>query len=160
MSVLKNPKHERFAQELAKGKSQAEAYKEAGYSPSEPNASRLRSNEKVQARLAEIMERAAVRTEVTLAGITERLIRIAEKGEALGEAPGLSVARQASMDAAKLHGLVVDKVEKGKPGDFSRMSDDELDDFISREKAALSAGHRGAVSEGVQEALRKPIRVH
>jgi phage terminase small subunit len=35
MSALDNPKHERFAQELAKGKSQVEAYAEAGYKPSE-----------------------------------------------------------------------------------------------------------------------------
>ena len=31
---LKNPRHERYAQELAKGKSQAEAYEAAGYKPS------------------------------------------------------------------------------------------------------------------------------
>src|SRR6185312_10687690 len=36
----------------------------------------------------------------------------------------------------------VHKHEVGKPGDFSRMDDNELDDFIAREKAALggSAG--------------------
>jgi hypothetical protein len=34
MDLLDNPKHERFAQELAKGKSATEAYKEAGYSGS------------------------------------------------------------------------------------------------------------------------------
>jgi hypothetical protein len=32
---LKNARHERFAQELAKGASQAEAYARAGYKPSE-----------------------------------------------------------------------------------------------------------------------------
>lgn len=111
MAVLANPKHERFAQELAKGKTQAEAYVAAGYAYSEPNASRLTSNEKVQARVAEIQERAAIRAEVTLASITENLARIAQKAELLDDASGLSVARASNMDIAKLHGLVTDKTK-------------------------------------------------
>lgn len=109
MPALTNPRHERFAQGLAKGKTQAEAYAEAGYKPSEPNASRLTSNEKVQARLAELQERAAVRTEITVAGITDRLLKIAAKGEKSSDAPMLQAARASLMDAAKLNGLIVDK---------------------------------------------------
>jgi hypothetical protein len=110
--ALDNPKHERFAQQLAKGKSQAEAYQEAGYAPSEPHASRLASNGKVAARVAEIQERAATRVEVSVASITASLLRIAKKGEDLAEASGLSVARAAQMDVAKLNGLVIDKSAK------------------------------------------------
>ncbi len=109
MSALENPKHERFAQELAKGRSQAEAYAEAGYRPSEPHASRLASNGKVAGRVAEILERAAIRAEVTVASITERLLAIATKAETKDEASMLGVARASLMDAAKLNGLVVDK---------------------------------------------------
>jgi phage terminase small subunit len=109
MPALSNAKHERFAQELAKGATQAEAYVSAGYAPSEPNASRLTSNEKVQARVAEILDRAAIRSEITVASITERLLAIAAKGEQSKDAPLLSVARASLMDAAKLNGLVVDK---------------------------------------------------
>jgi len=109
MPALTNPKHERFAQELAKGKTQAEAYQAAGYAPSEPNASRLTSNDKVAARVAEIQERAAVRAEISVASITERLLAIAKKGEGKDDAPMLSVARASLMDAAKLNGLIVDK---------------------------------------------------
>lgn len=109
MSALTNPKHERFAQELAKGKSQAEAYAEAGYAPSEPNASRLTSNDKVRARVAEIQERGAIRAEVTIATLTADLLRLRDKGEKLADAAGLSVARNSVMDIAKLNGLVIDK---------------------------------------------------
>lgn len=109
MPALENPKHERFAQELAKGKTQAEAYKEAGYIGDETAACRLSRNVKVTGRVAEIQERAAVRAEITVASITERLMRLADKGESLNEAAGFSVARAAAMDAAKLNGLVVDK---------------------------------------------------
>lgn len=109
MPALSNPKHERFAQALAKGMTQAEAYADAGYKPSEPNASRLTSNDKVQARLAELQERAAVRAEITVASITERLLAIATKAEKSEEAPMLQAARASLMDAAKLNGLVIEK---------------------------------------------------
>lgn len=110
MPALENPKHERFAQELAKGYSQAEAYASVGYKPSEPHASRLASSGKVSARVSEILERSAIRTEITVAGITDRLLAIAQKGEAKAENPAmLAVARASLMDAAKLNGLVVDK---------------------------------------------------
>ncbi|WP_188079447.1 terminase small subunit [Xanthobacter oligotrophicus] len=63
MAPLHNGRHERFAQELAKGKSADEAYVEAGYSGSSKSmqeaASRLSRNVKVQARVAEIQQRGA-----------------------------------------------------------------------------------------------------
>jgi phage terminase small subunit len=111
MAALTNPRHERFAQELAKGQTQAEAYAAAGYKPSEPNASRLTSNDKVRERVAEILERGALRAEVTVATLTTDLLRLRDKGEALGDAAGLSVARNSVMDIAKLNGLVIDKAE-------------------------------------------------
>lgn len=112
MPALDNPKHELFAQLLVKGKGQAEAYAEVGYKPSEPNASRLTSSDKVKARVAELQERVAAKTVVSVASITESLLRIAKKGEDLAEASGLSVARAAQMDVAKLNGLVIDKTMK------------------------------------------------
>lgn len=135
MPTLTNARHERFAQELAKGSSQAEAYAAAGYAPSEPNASRLTRNDKVIARVRELQERGALRTEITVATITDRLLKIAEKGEASTEAAMLSVARASLMDAAKLNGLVIDRRElAGRNGgpiqhafDLSGLSDEELD---------------------------------
>lgn len=109
MAVLSNVKHERFAQELAKGKTQEDAYQTAGYRGDRTAACRLSTNHNIQARIAELQERAAIRTEVTVASITERLLKIAKKGEDSDEAPLLSVARASLMDAAKLNGLVVDK---------------------------------------------------
>jgi 23S rRNA G2069 N7-methylase RlmK/C1962 C5-methylase RlmI len=109
MPTLDNPKHERFAQCLAKGMTQEEAYQEAGYKPDRGAASRLSANVNVQGRVAEILERAATRAEVTVADLTDRLMVVAKKAEDLGEASGLSVARAAFMDVAKLNGLVIDR---------------------------------------------------
>ncbi len=111
MAALKNARQERFAQELAKGKSLIKAYEEAGYRPNRSAANRLASDVNICRRLAELQERAAVRAEITVAGITERLLNIATKAEGKDEAAMLQVARASLMDAAKLNGLVVDKGE-------------------------------------------------
>jgi len=57
MGPLKNPTHEKFAQAVAKGGiSTIAAYEAAGYKPSAPNASRLRKNPLIVARIAELVE--------------------------------------------------------------------------------------------------------
>ncbi len=111
MPALANPRHERFAQELAKGKTPEESYRIAGFKPARQNAHRLMTNDDVQTRIADLQERAAIKTELTIASITERLLQIADKAQALGEAPGLAVARASMMDAAKLNGLIVERSE-------------------------------------------------
>lgn len=115
MPALSNAKHELFAQGLAKGKTADEAYQDAGYAPNRGNASTLKANQNVEARVAEILNKAATRTEITVASITERLLAIAAKGEISAEAPMLSVGRAALMDAAKLNGLITDKSELSGP---------------------------------------------
>lgn len=112
---LKNAKHELFAQGVAKGLSATEAYEKAGYRPHQPSASRLLSNAMVQARVAELKEKAAEKAVITTAAITERLLSIAAKAETSTEAPMLSVARASLMDAAKLNGLIVEKREHTGP---------------------------------------------
>lgn len=125
MPAIANPKHERFAQALAKGKTQSEAYAEAGYTPSEPNASRLTRNDKVQSRVAELQERGAMRTEVTL----ESLIREAGEIQDAAKAEKQYSAATAALTAkAKLAGLWIDKAENTNRNavDPSQVSDAEL----------------------------------
>ena len=109
---LKNARHERFAQERAKGKSQDKAYSAAGYKPDRGAASRLSANVSVALRIEELKAAAAEKTIVTVASLTRRLLDIAEMGERKAEAPMLSVARAALMDVAKLNGLVIDKTQR------------------------------------------------
>lgn len=111
MPALENPRHERFAQELAKGKTADEAYQDAGFKANRGNASTLKANQNISERVAELLDRAAIRSEITVADVTARLLAIAAKGEASSDAPMLAVARASLMDAAKLNGLVVDKSE-------------------------------------------------
>jgi len=121
MPVLENQRWERFSQGLAKGETADAAYISAGFKANSGNARRLKVNEAVQSRVAEIQNRAAVRAEITVAAITERLMRIADLAEETGitrDPTGkvvatsnkhLNVVKGALMDAAKLNGLVIDR---------------------------------------------------
>lgn len=110
MGALANPRHERFAQELAKGKTADEAYQEAGYAENRGNATRLKANESVAARVVELQERGAVRVELTLADIIAELDE-ARRAALTAPTPQTGSAVAATMGKAKLLGLIVDKAE-------------------------------------------------
>ena len=136
MSVLTNPKHERFAQELAKGKTGDEAYVLAGYKRNKDNASRLKANESVLGRVDEILGKAAEKVGITRERILEELALIAFAS--LGDANVKAADKRAAcMDLARIEGHVIERSEVGKPGDFSRMGDDELRNAVAQEARAL-----------------------
>ncbi len=67
----------------------------------------------------------------------EQARRVAlEKGQ-------IAAAVSASMSKAKVAGLIVDKQERGGPGDFSQMSDDELRGYIAGKLDRLGIGASG-----------------
>lgn len=76
MPALENQRHELFAQALAKGGTQDEAYASAGYKPSRSAASRLSTNVNVLARVAELAERSADRAEIDIARVLKELVRL------------------------------------------------------------------------------------
>lgn len=76
MPLLKNPKHEKFAQELAKGKTADEAYRIAGYSKHRSNAARMIANDSIRQRVAEIQGKGAERAEITVERVINELAKI------------------------------------------------------------------------------------
>lgn len=103
---LKNSRHERFAQELAKGKSQVEAYRLAGYRPDDGAACRLSGNVRIVDRTNELKARAAEKVVVTVADIAQQLDEDREFARQLN-VPAAAVS--ATMGKAKVLGLLEDK---------------------------------------------------
>lgn len=66
MAVLKNRRHELFCQGIVQGKPADRAYVDAGYKPGRNNASRLRANENVKRRIAELQQVALQEHNITV----------------------------------------------------------------------------------------------
>jgi phage terminase small subunit len=134
MPKLLNHRHERFAAALSQGKSQKDAYVQAGYrstgNAAEASASQLVKKPKVAARVAELQAEAARRSEVTVDDLVADLnmmfkLALASRNPAAGVS--------AIMGKAKLLGLVVDRAEVSstsrkpmrEPGEIKQMSLEE-----------------------------------
>jgi phage terminase small subunit len=77
MPPLKNPRRERFAIELAKGKSAVDAYEAAGYRRDTGNAAVLRRHPEVRARAGELALAAATAAGIDINQIIDELAKIA-----------------------------------------------------------------------------------
>ncbi|MGA6937697.1 MAG: terminase small subunit [Pseudolabrys sp.] len=122
MGILTNPRHELFAQELAKGKSATEAYTLAGYKPCRQNAARLTTNDDIRARLAEIQAQAATKSEVTVQSLLDELEHARARADSLDQ---LGAAVKAISEKAKISGLLTTKIE------ITNNSGDTPDDWVN-----------------------------
>lgn len=137
MPLLKNPKYELFAQELAKGKTADEAYALAGYKANRGNASTLKANQSILDRVQELLERGAIRAEVTVATILAELDEARELAKRIDQ-PSPMIA--ASMGKAKLVGLLVERNEHtGKDGGPIQTEEVSARDEINRRIAGLAS---------------------
>ncbi|RWJ97012.1 MAG: Terminase small subunit [Mesorhizobium sp.] len=134
MPILRNPRHERFAQGIAKGLSGKAAYVEAGFrargNAAEVNAARLLRNAQVTSRLEELQAGHAKRTAVTVESIVGELEEA--RASALDQKQ-LAAAVAASLGKAKLLGLVIDRAQVEQvqrkplrePGEIKQMTLEE-----------------------------------
>jgi hypothetical protein len=139
MPTLKNPRHEKFAQEIAKGKTATAAMAAAGYSDPR-NSTRLTKNDEISRRIDELMERGAARAEVTVASLLGELEEARQLALRLGQA---SAAVQCTMGKAKILGLIIDRREVGDVGAFDSWTDEQLVEEAARLARSLGiAGPR------------------
>lgn len=124
MPALENARHEKFAQELFKGKTATEAYALAGYKPDDGNATRLTGNDRIKNRIAELQSASSLRVEVTVASLMREAGEIQEAAKLEKQ---YSAATAALTVKAKLAGLWVDKNENtNRNVDPARVTDAEL----------------------------------
>ena len=117
MGEIQNPRHERFAQQLAAGKTADTAYEAAGYRKHRSNAARVSANERVKERVREIQAIGAERAAVTI----QSLIEEAEQAriKAMESANGAAAAVSAITAKAKLAGLWREKIDQHSTGTIS-----------------------------------------
>src|ERR1700747_3743623 len=77
MPALKNPRHEAFAQVLARGMSAAAAYGQVGFKPHRANAATLARKEHISVRVAELQEeQLAIHQQATAAAAANKQVTI------------------------------------------------------------------------------------
>jgi phage terminase small subunit len=123
MPVLENAKHEAFARAIVEGSSGRDAYRGAGYKPksaavADAAASRLLRDVKVAARVSELKQLAAARSEVKAADVLAELAKIAfsNMGDyvALGVAdPKVCLAKLSPAQAAAISSLTFEQTVVG-----------------------------------------------
>lgn len=129
---LPNPRHERFAQELAKGKVADDAAEVAGLKSRTGYCGRLAASVDVVRRVAELSALAAEVTVTTSAG----LIRLAEEARKLAmelKQPAAAVTAIHAM--AKLAGVWIDKRENTNRN-VDQLTDDELAEYLTTNGSA------------------------
>jgi len=131
------PKQEAFAQAVATGKTQADAYR-AAFNATKMKAETIQSKAcllmadgKVRARVAELRKPVILAVEITLTGHLERLARLSDKAEQEGK---YSAAVAAEVARGKASGLYVEKVELSGSVAVT-MTDAQLDAEIARLRA-------------------------
>ena len=137
MPVLQNSRHERFAQEIMKGRFQCDAYRAAGYqvkddATARANASRLLTNANIRDRIIELNTKAAEKTVLSKQWVLDKLIenvnramqaepvKLKGNSETEREAPreyvyNGSVANKALELLGKELGMFIDRKEVGEP---------------------------------------------
>jgi phage terminase small subunit len=154
--ILPNQRHERFAQEVAQGKSAGEAYRLAGYRAANHSAetagSRLLKNVEVQQRIVELQQKVARKVEITL----ESLLReAADIQTAAISAKQYAAANGALKLKAELSGHYVLRKQDVTP----RRSEAEID---ARLRELLAGGDQAGSSgpAGTAPKLRSPTQLN
>jgi hypothetical protein len=136
---LKNARHERFAQELAKGKSQLEAYVAAGYKPDDGAACRLSGNVRVRDRVLELTkittEKVIEKTAIDAAWVLKKAAELHDKAL---KAKQLSVAKGA-LDIIGKHVDVQafrEQIQHSGLIEYKNLSDEEIAARIAAHEAA------------------------
>lgn len=136
---LKNPRHEAFARHYVAHGIARHAYVAAGYQsrlgatprdtgPADACASRLLKHAKVKQRIERLQTVMAKLADITADTIATEL----EEARQLAKQEGQSAAMVSATTAkAKLAGLLIERKEIGDAGEFARMSEQELRDFIA-----------------------------
>jgi len=156
MPSLKNARHERFAEQIAQGKSAAEAYRLAGYRAANKSAEtagpRLFRNVQIQQRVVELQQKVARKAEITL----ESLLEEAELQRAVAfGAEQYAAANGALKLKAELSGHYVQRKEDVTPRRSEAEIDARLRELLADGDQAGSSGPAGTAAK-----LRSPSRLN
>jgi len=147
MGALLNHRREKFCRNLLKGMSRPQAYHKAGYrNPHRQAAYRLFQEPEVKHRMIELLNKTETDVIISLETLTNVYVDLLT---AARDENDLKTAKSIADSLGKMHGLVIERKEVGKAGDFARMTEHELINFI--EATAIEVGRAITGSEDSSE---------
>ena len=175
--LLKNPKHELFAQELASGTNASQAYRNAGFSDSRANACRLQQDERIRQRVGELLEerrkqhakasekavqKLGLDRQWVLSKLVENVERglqaravLDDEGKPIGEYryDGGVVNRALELLGVE-QGMFIKRTETGQPGDFADLT--SVDAIMARVRADLGDEMADAITQALAKQADTP----
>src|SRR5262249_23039638 len=150
MLALPNARHERFAQGLAEGKTQAQAYIDAGFSPKNARANAsalLQKNPRILERRDQLLRtraecnfavvsEIAVESHCTLEAHLAKLAQLRDEARAKGD---YGSAISAEYKRGQALGFYIERKEHGKPGQFIARTREEADKQLEEVIAKIAA---------------------
>ena len=127
----------KFARELAAGNKPREAAIAAGYPPGssfDSNARKRAGRDDVKRMVAEFRAPIAEKLNITLEWLVEENLLLYRTAKAAGQ---IRDARESLKELGVLSGKRVERSEHGEPGEFERMSDEEVWKDLTRRARAL-----------------------
>jgi hypothetical protein len=123
--ILRNPRHELYAQGIAAGLSRKEASLKAGFK------GLVRITPAITQRVTELLRNSAKRSEFSRKEVLDRIVQDWDLGRKLGQVS--SALKAAELYGKEVHKMFVDRREVGGPGDFDGKSEEELRQIIQDE---------------------------
>jgi hypothetical protein len=127
----------KFARELAAGNKPREAAIAAGYPPGssfDSNARKRAGRDDVKRMVAELKAPIADKLEISLSWLIEENLQLYRLARAAGQ---IRDAGERLKELGVLSGKRVERSERGEPGEFERMSDEELRENLTERARAL-----------------------
>ena len=153
--VLRNARHELFAQAIASGKAPSEAYVLAGFAYNTGNASRLNALESVRTRVSELHRAMAARSvkqaNYTREWVVEELIDNVTRAKAVKD---FSAANAALRLLGVERQMFIDRKESGAPGDFAGLG--TRDALLAKAREELGADAADALAAFLAASDAKP----
>lgn len=121
MALLANNRHELFAQGLFQGLSIIQAYADAGFSRNDTNASKLRANPRVIARVEELQSRSVQSINLTKEWVLEQLMGIVATCRSYEKIDSAGANKALHLLGLEL-AMFTERKEVGKPGEFDGLT--------------------------------------
>lgn len=151
MGVLRNLDDERFCQLVVAGREPEDAYRDIGGTAKHAGVAAERKLKKplIRRRVEELMDVGARKAMLSRSQILQRIYEDWELSRKLGQMS--AAATNAKLMGSELHRMFIERKEVGGPGDFDKLTADELVQYIKGQLEGIDPDEAKALGITVEK---------